>query len=105
MSRHYVFNGERAFVYGYDRPLRHYFFQVMLGNEIVHSDDCGGCTAAEVQEAAEAFGVTLPQEHVAALLLDLPISDQKWDGAAIDAAKFDAVMAEAEVNSMEEDPE
>lgn len=101
MSRHYTFNGHRAFVYGYDRQLQYYFFQVMHGDEVVHSDDFGGCTAGELMEACEAFGVTLPKEHAAALALDIPIDENPRGGAKIDAKKFDATMAEGEIADIE----
>ena len=109
MSRHYVFNGERAFVYGYDRPLRHYFFQVMLGNEVLEDDGFGGCTGQELIDAANRWGVLIPGEHAAAACLDVPITDDSNGGGSINIEVFDGLavtlQAEAEVNMLEEDPQ
>ena len=74
-SRHGVpLPGGGSFVYGFDRPLQYYFFQVYdKDREIIDSDELGGCTAQDLLSKVEEYHAQLPEEHMAALHLDLPI--------------------------------
>ena len=80
MSRHSIFTNGLEFAYGYDRPLRQYFYQVFdeaNGFPVEQSDIVDGSTRNEVVEAAKRIGAfdKIPQHHISALMLDLPIPD------------------------------
>ena len=76
--------------YGYDRPLQYYFFQVYdKSGEIVASDEMGGCAASDVLDAAEQYGAELPENHQAALFLDVPFPDPDNTGYPGSTATFD----------------
>ena len=82
MSRHSVSSGDKEFVYGFDYPLCHYFYEVYESGDdekdiIEQSDLFSGCSRGELLEAIENHGVEelIPGSHTSAIALDLPIPD------------------------------
>ena len=61
-----------SLTYGYDRPLRFYFYTVRKGDKVVDCDNFSGCSAGTLLQKAEDHGFVLPDAHREALALDLP---------------------------------
>ena len=95
MSRHSITSDSRQFIYGFDRPLSTYFFQVSDSalDEVELLD--GECTGGELLETASHWGVQLPDVHAERAALDLPIPEDATEGGSIHAAVFDRVAKNA----------
>ena len=76
MSRHTARSATKpklSLDYGYDEPLQHFFFTVLRGPKVIDSDEMSGCGARTLLAKADEYGMALPAEHRAALMLDLPV--------------------------------
>lgn len=81
MSRHTITHSRGNIAYGFDRPLSEYFAQAWADGDMIANVTAG---AADVIEFLDAWGVTLPENHQAALMLDMPIGDEPEAGGAVD---------------------
>ena len=81
MSRYHLQHGKRTYAYGYDRPLREYFLQrhtLRKNGYPKVTDLVGSCsgngygTNWELLAAIAKFKLTVPGDHLLAIMSDLP---------------------------------
>ncbi len=78
MSQHFVETSDATYVYGYDYPLQEYFMYVETSEDVIPLVGMlasNGGTRSDMLQALDEAGITdlLPNEHIEALALDLPL--------------------------------